>query len=180
MTIREQNTRKKLITSLLLIVIISALVMATDDVKSKRSIAAASQITDSSTPSTPVTSTPNPTPPPTPSAATTAPPTTPAAATPAPPAQSGTYSARSSYRVPGSIESIKVTLAVSNGVITNVSIVNSEGDNNSAQYQQDFTSAYKSSVVGKKLSGLQLDVISGASDTTQGFNDALSQIASKV
>lgn len=92
----------------------------------------------------------------------------------------GSYSASSRYYVPSSIESIQVNVTLSNGTITAASIQNSEGDRTSAAYQQEFAAQYKSYVVGKKISGLQLGVIAGASDTTQGFIDALSQIASKA
>lgn len=85
----------------------------------------------------------------------------------------GTYSASSDYYVPHGSESIKVTLTISNGTVTDSSIQNSEYDNESAQFQQGFAAEYKSSVVGKPISSLQLDYVAGASDTTQGFNDAL-------
>lgn len=92
----------------------------------------------------------------------------------------GTYSASSSYYVPHGYEQIQVSLTVKSGVITASSITNSESDPESARFQENFASSYKSYVVGQKLSSLQLGVISGASDTTQGFNDALSKIASEA
>lgn len=92
----------------------------------------------------------------------------------------GTYTASSSYYVPHGNESIQVSVTISNGVITSSSVTNSEGDPTSAYFQQDFASSYKSYVVGQKIADLQLGVIAGASDTTQGFNDALSQIQSQA
>ena len=92
----------------------------------------------------------------------------------------GTYTASSNYFVPPGEESIKVTLTVQSGIVTNSQIVNSENDRESAAYQEEFTSEYKSSVVGKKLSDIQLSYIAGASDTTQGFDDALSQIRNQA
>jgi uncharacterized protein with FMN-binding domain len=92
----------------------------------------------------------------------------------------GTYSATSSYYVPHSTEDIQVSVTLKDGVITASSVTNSESDPDSAQFQESFTSAYKSYVVGKSISGLSLNTISGASDTTQGFNDALSKIASEA
>lgn len=92
----------------------------------------------------------------------------------------GTYSATSDYYVPHGSEQIEVTLTLKDGTITGSSIKNSESDRESVGYQEDFASAYKNFVVGKKIIGLQLSTISGASDTTQGFNDAVSQIASKA
>ena len=92
----------------------------------------------------------------------------------------GTYSASSDYYVPPGSQTIEVSITLKNGVITNSSVRNSEGDPTSAAFQQDFASSYKSYVVGQKLSSLQIGVIAGASDTTQGFADALSQIANKA
>lgn len=92
----------------------------------------------------------------------------------------GTYTASSSYYVPHGVETIKVTLTVSGGVVTDSSIVNSEGDRESARYQEEFTSAYKSQVVGKSLGSIHLSYVAGASDTTQGFNDALDAIISQA
>lgn len=92
----------------------------------------------------------------------------------------GTYSAASSYYVPHGNESIQVNLTLKSGVVTDVSVINSEGDRDSALYQQDFASMYKSYVVGKSINGLKIGVIAGASDTTAGFNNALSQIEAKA
>ena len=88
----------------------------------------------------------------------------------------GTYTATSEYSVPRSFESIKVSLTISGGIVTDSSISNSEGDRESAHYQERFASAYKSYVVGKKVSDIHLSYIAGASDTTDGFNEALTQI----
>jgi uncharacterized protein with FMN-binding domain len=92
----------------------------------------------------------------------------------------GTYSATADYYVPHGDETIAVSLTIQNGLITNASIQNSEGDRESAQFQENFATSYKSYVVGKSISGLRLSVVSGASDTTQGFNDALTQIATEA
>lgn len=92
----------------------------------------------------------------------------------------GTYSASSDYYVPHGSENIKVTLTVQGGVVTNSSIANSENNGESALFQESFASEYKSYVVGKPVSSLQLNYVAGASDTTQGFNDALQQIKSQA
>lgn len=92
----------------------------------------------------------------------------------------GTYTARSDYYVPNGYENIQLTLTIKNGVVTNSNVINSEGDPESARFQQEFTTVYKSYVVGKNAGDIHLSYIAGASDTTQGFNDALSQILSKA
>ena len=92
----------------------------------------------------------------------------------------GTYTASSNYFVPHGSESIKVTLTVQGGIVTDSKVTNSESDPESASYQEDFASSYKSHVIGKKLNAIQLSYVAGASDTTQGFNDALSKIESQA
>lgn len=92
----------------------------------------------------------------------------------------GTYSAQSEYSVPRSYESIKVTVTIKNDVVTDSKIVNSEGDHESASYQERFASEYKSYVVGKKIGDIELSYVAGASDTTEGFNDAIKKIAQQA
>jgi uncharacterized protein with FMN-binding domain len=92
----------------------------------------------------------------------------------------GTYTATSDYYVPHGSEEISVKLTIANGIITDSTVTNSEGDRDSAEYQEDFVASYKSYIVGKSISGLSLSRVAGASDTTQGFNDALSQIADQA
>lgn len=92
----------------------------------------------------------------------------------------GSYSASSTYYVPHGSESIKVTLTVKNNVVTDSKIENSEDDPESAQYQEEFASEYKSDVVGKNLGSVNLSFIAGASDTTEGFNQAVQDIANQA
>lgn len=92
----------------------------------------------------------------------------------------GTYNASSDYQVPDGDENIAVSLTLKGGVVTDASVQNSESDPTSASFQEDFASAFKSQVVGKKISGLQIGVVAGASDTSQAFNEAVSQIANKA
>lgn len=88
----------------------------------------------------------------------------------------GTYSATSNYYVPHGVESIKVTLTLKSGVVTDSTIANSESDRESQRYQQGFAQSYKSYVVGKNISDVKLSYVAGASDTTSGFNDAVDSI----
>jgi uncharacterized protein with FMN-binding domain len=92
----------------------------------------------------------------------------------------GTYSATVDYFVPRNEEEIQVSLTLKDGVITDSSIQNSESDGESAQYQESFASEYKTYVVGKNISGVNLSYVAGASDTTQAFNDAVSKIKSEA
>ncbi|MGH7241538.1 MAG: FMN-binding protein [Candidatus Saccharimonadales bacterium] len=165
----EQNSKKKLVATVLAVVVIAGVVILADALKSKSSTAdVASQATSQTTASN------------TPETSTSASDTTATSTTASGSYKDGTYSASSDYYVPHGDESIKVSLTLSSGTITNVSIDNSENDGNSAAYQEEFASVYKSYVVGKKISSLQLSNIAGASDTTQGFNEALSKITSEA
>lgn len=92
----------------------------------------------------------------------------------------GTYSAGAAYRVPGTIESIKVSVTLANGIITNASVSQSGIEPESARYQEGFASAYRSYVIGKSIGSVNVSRISGASLTTEGFSNALAQIASKA
>lgn len=88
----------------------------------------------------------------------------------------GTYSATADYYTPEDTDTIKVTLAVKDGTVTSVTSTTTTSSRESRQYDSAFLNAYKSYVVGKKLSNLNLDRVSGASLTTGGFNDALDTI----
>lgn len=94
--------------------------------------------------------------------------------------KNGNYTATSYYFVPHSQQAIRVNLQLTNGVIKDVSIQNTESDPVSASYQQGFASTYKSYVAGQKIDQLNLGTISGASDTTQGFDDAINQIIAQA
>ncbi len=92
----------------------------------------------------------------------------------------GTFTATSDYYVPHGQEQIRVDLTLKDGTITDAAIQNSASNSDSSFFQQDFADAYKSYVVGKKISDLRMQVIAGASETSQGFKDALSQIANEA
>jgi uncharacterized protein with FMN-binding domain len=166
----EKNGRLKVTGIIISVVFLGGTVITADKIKHSASVTAVAVIptinSPLDSPAVPTTQSP--------SSSTAGPASTPATV------KTASYTAAASYRVPHGQESIQVTLAVSNGVITDASIKNSENDNVSASYQQDFSASYKSYVVGKSISGLQVDIISGASDTTAGFNNALSQIATKA
>lgn len=169
LNVYEQHSRRKLIATILSIIVIAGVVVFADHIKNTNPAAGSTLTqTQSSSPTNPTTTS-------TPSSAN---PTT--GPTNSSIYKDGSFAATSDYSVPHGSESIQVSLTLKGGVITDASIQNSEGNPESASYQQDFTSTYKNYVVGKKISGLRLGIVAGASDTTQGFDDALSQIASKA
>lgn len=169
----QRRSRLKLATTIITILVVAGVVVVADHIKSKSSTATV--LTQTSSPTTPAstssTSSGTPTSTTNTNVATTTSPTS---------YKDGTYTATGDYYVPHGEETIKISLTIQNDTITSSSVQNSENDFTSAQYQENFASAYKSYVVGKKIGSLQVSVIAGASDTTQGFNDAVSQIESQA
>lgn len=165
---QQNNSKQKIVagsaTALVVIVLLSAISFYENNHRSANAAStAATSLSTSGTSSTPSTSS---------STATT--PSTSATY------KDGTYSATSNYYVPHGVESIKVTLTLKGGIVTDSNIVNSETNNESASYQEGFAQEYKSSVVGKNIKDVQLSYVAGASDTTNGFNDAVNSIINQA
>lgn len=91
----------------------------------------------------------------------------------------GTYSANGEYFVEGR-EAIGVSLTLKNDIVTDASVTLQAKDKTSKNYQRMFADNFKSQVVGKSISSLKLNKVSGASLTTQGFNNAVSIIKSQA
>lgn len=92
----------------------------------------------------------------------------------------GTYSATGSYATPGGMEQLGVSVTLKNGVITSSSVTQ-EGKSPTAKVKQaDFAQNFRSFVIGKNIDQVNLTVVSGSSLTTQGFDDALTQIKSQA
>lgn len=92
----------------------------------------------------------------------------------------GTYSATGTYLSPGGNESISISITLSNGNVTDTSATARATSGASRSYLSDFIYSYKSLIVGKNISSIRLSRVSGASLTTQGFNDALDQIKNQA
>ena len=92
----------------------------------------------------------------------------------------GSYTATGSYESPGGNESITVHVTLQNDVITATSANSGAQDPEASEYQGMFISGYKSLVVGKDISSVQLSRVSGSSLTSQGFNEAISQIENQA
>jgi uncharacterized protein with FMN-binding domain len=88
----------------------------------------------------------------------------------------GNYTATGSYDSPGGAEEITISVTLKDDIITTTSAKSGAGDPEADQYQDQFISGYKSDVVGKDISKVSLSRVSGSSLTSQGFNDAISQI----
>ncbi len=92
----------------------------------------------------------------------------------------GTYSATGSYYSPGGLDFVSVRLTLKNDIITSVTAAPSAQDGTSREYQAMFVSGYKQYVVGKDIRSVHLDVVSGSSLTSEGFNAALAKIESEA
>lgn len=88
----------------------------------------------------------------------------------------GAYTAVGTYDSPAGVESISITLAIKDDVITSASAVNQAGDETSSRYQDIFISNFQSLVVGQKVDSIRLTKVSRSSLTPAGFNAALSKI----
>jgi uncharacterized protein with FMN-binding domain len=173
---KPNNTAYKVIAGAVVVVAVVLLLVISDMLKAQQKAQSAS-IKSTQTIVASVTSAATPT-------STSTPATSSSSSTTAPANSSGykdgTYQATTDYYVPHGSENIKVSLTIKNGIITDSSITNSEYDNESAQYQEGFASEYKTYVVAKSVSGLNLSYVAGASDTTQGFDDALAKIRTEA
>lgn len=174
----EQNARVKLTATIVAVIVVAGIVVFADYLKTKGAATTPMSKTVSMAPAT--TAIPD-------GAGSTKPAAPATGSTGSPNVSSGAsgykdgrYNASSNYFVPPGEESIAVSLTLQNGVVTGVSIKNSERDRDSATFQEGFAALYKSHVVGKKISGLQIGSIAGASDTAEAFNDALNRIASQA
>lgn len=92
----------------------------------------------------------------------------------------GIYSTTGNYVSPAGPETIDVTLTVKDGVVTDSTVVANAENPVSVKKQGEFIAGYKQFVVGKKLADLSLSKVSGASLTTQGFNEALGELKTQA
>jgi len=92
----------------------------------------------------------------------------------------GSYTATGSYVSPGGNENITVHVTLQNGIITATSADPGANVPEASEYQGMFISGYKSLVLGKDISDVHLSRVSGSSLTSQGFNEAISQIENEA
>ena len=92
----------------------------------------------------------------------------------------GIYSTTGNYVSPAGPETIDVTLTVEGEIVTAASVKTNATNPVSTKMQAAFIDGYSPLVVGKKLSELSLSKVSGASLTTNGFNEALVEIRTQA
>lgn len=95
--------------------------------------------------------------------------------------KAGTYEATGSYRTPGGQESVtvSVTLSGTDGMIASIDTTGTgaASGGESREYQGKFLANYKELVIGKKVDEVSLSRVAGSSLTSNGFNNALDEIA---
>jgi len=90
----------------------------------------------------------------------------------------GEYEATGTYTSPdGRTQSIEVEVELAaDGTITDLDADGQAESGNSEQFQGKFESGIDQQVVGRKITELDVDKVSGSSLTSGGFNDAIEQI----
>lgn len=88
----------------------------------------------------------------------------------------GTYSSNGKYNSPAGPEEIGVTVSVKGDVITDATVKVLATNPASKNWQTKVSEGIKSVVVGKKLTDVVLDKVSGSSLTPKGWNDAVAKI----
>lgn len=88
----------------------------------------------------------------------------------------GTYTAVGTYSYHSGTESVKVTLTIESGVVTDTVVVSQAVAPISKQMQKVFIDNYESEVIGVDLHDLKLGKVSGSSLTGNGFNSAVEDI----
>lgn len=88
----------------------------------------------------------------------------------------GTYEAKGEYTSPAGKETIDVKLTIKGGLIESAEMTPNAVNPGSVKFQGIFRENFKAQVVGKKISEIKLDKVSGSSLTPKGFNDAIQKI----
>lgn len=92
----------------------------------------------------------------------------------------GTYTSTGTYQSPAGEESIDVSVTLSGGLISAVTVTPTATNPNSVKFQTAFASGISAEVVGKPLSEAKVTKVSGSSLTGAGFNAALEKIAAQA
>lgn len=94
----------------------------------------------------------------------------------------GEYESKGSYKDPnGQTQTVDVELTLTaDGTITELDVEGEAEGGNSEQYQGKFESGINAEVVGKKITDLKVDKVSGSSLTSGGFNEAIATIISQA
>lgn len=96
------------------------------------------------------------------------------------PYKNGEFETIGNYTSPGGPEEIDVTITLTDGVISDATVVSKATRDMSKKIQADFIANYKPLVIGRKIDDVMLTKVSGSSLTPKGFNEALEEIKTKA
>ena len=94
--------------------------------------------------------------------------------------KNGTYVQTVTYSSPGGSDKAQVSLTITNDKVTSAVFSGTASNPASNNYQSQFASGFKQQVVGRSLDGLNLQVVNGASLTTNAFNSAVTKIQAQA
>lgn len=92
----------------------------------------------------------------------------------------GEYTVTGEYTSPGGQEELGVTVTLTKGVISDVTVTPMATRPISKTRQEDFTANFKDQVVGKNIDEVSLGKVSGSSLSPKGFNDAVTKIKAEA
>ncbi len=87
--------------------------------------------------------------------------------------KNGNYSATGQYNSPGGRETLRVTVDLSNDVITALAVTSVHIDSTAAAYETAFEGGIQAIVVGKDIDSLHVGPVAGSSLTSIGFTRAI-------
>lgn len=88
----------------------------------------------------------------------------------------GTYSASGQYQSPNGIETLDVTITLTDDIITAVEVVGHGTNPNTVHYQGEFIGGIAGLVVGKDIDEISVSKVAGSSLASGGFNAAVESI----
>ncbi len=94
--------------------------------------------------------------------------------------KNGTYTVEGNYTSPEGKEVVGITLTVAGDAITAASAEAKATHPVSKKFQDKFVADFAAQIVGKKLSEVTLEKVSGSSLTPKGFNDAVLKIKAEA
>jgi cytoskeletal protein RodZ len=166
---QSDNKTKQIMATLAVLVVVVVIVFGAKSLSAKNTSA---NLASTTTPNTTTSGTASSTT----STTTTTPSTTNTTST----YKNGTYSSDGNFNTPGGFQSIGVSVTIQNDTVTNATVTDQTTDGDSSAYAQMFINSFRDYVVGKNVGSIHLYGVAGASLTSEGFNNALSQIKSQA
>lgn len=94
--------------------------------------------------------------------------------------KNGSYNVTTDYMTPAGKETLGVNISVNSDKVSSVEVTNMASDKTSKNYQNRFIASIQSQILGKTVDTASVGVISGASLTSNAFNQALMKIKAEA